>query len=302
MENVNNKIILTIFTPAYNRAYTLGRLYDSLKRQSNNNFEWILINDGSKDDTDKVVQKFLDDNTKNFKMRYKKVKNGGKHRAINMGVQMAKGRIFLILDSDDYLTDDAVEKVIERDKEVPKSYAGFAFNRMTSENKVIGRSLNKRFIDAKATERMKYKILGDKCECFYTSILKKFPFPSFEGEKFITENVVWYDIARNGYKMRWFDESIYICEYLPDGLTKSTGLAERNFKGYTYSTKFLLSLDVSLKEKILALGNYAFVGKKLKFSIKELSEKVNANYFFTSFTFMLCYLKKKVYSMVHKKK
>ena len=111
---------ITVFTPTYNRGYTIERLYRSLQRQVFDDFEWIVIDDGSNDNTEALFQTFL--RTKNqFPITYKKVSNGGKHRAINLGVQMAQGELFFIVDSDDYLTDRALEEIDKIEKSIPES-------------------------------------------------------------------------------------------------------------------------------------------------------------------------------------
>lgn len=100
---------MTVFTPAYNRAHTLPRLYESLKNQTADGFEWIVINDGSTDGTEELLEKWSGEDNR-FDFSYLTVENGGKPRAINRGVTMARGKYFFLVDSDDYLTPDAVEK------------------------------------------------------------------------------------------------------------------------------------------------------------------------------------------------
>lgn len=227
---------ITVFTPTYNRGYTIERLYRSLQRQVFDDFEWIVIDDGSNDNTEALFQTFL--RTKNqFPITYKKVSNGGKHRAINIGVQMAQGELFFIVDSDDYLTDRALEEIDKIEKSIPESekslFAGVCGQRGYSADQQIGKTFQGEILDITSLERQKYGISGDKAEVFYTQIMKDHPFPSFENEKFITECVVWDKIAIEGHKLRFFNAIIYITEYLPDGLTAhSEQLFLDNPKGY----------------------------------------------------------------------
>lgn len=100
----------TVFTPTYNRGYTLYRLYESLKSQRTIDFEWMIVDDGSTDNTCQLVEKWIREE-RNFSIRYIKKENGGKPRAINYGIQYAKGRFFFIVDSDDFLLPDAVTKM-----------------------------------------------------------------------------------------------------------------------------------------------------------------------------------------------
>ena len=101
---------ITVFTPAYNRGYIIEKLYRSLQNQTFRNFEWLIIDDGSSDNTSEKIQSFIQDNN-DFPIIFEKVENGGKHRAINLGVQKARGELFFIVDSDDYLTNTSLEIV-----------------------------------------------------------------------------------------------------------------------------------------------------------------------------------------------
>ena len=104
-----NDNLITVFTPTYNRGYTLENLFNSLLVQTNKNFEWLIVDDGSTDNTEDLVNRFKD--VSSFKIRYIKKKNGGKHTAINCGVNLAEGFLFFIVDSDDQLTKDAIENL-----------------------------------------------------------------------------------------------------------------------------------------------------------------------------------------------
>ena len=103
---------ITVFTPTYNRGYIIENLYHSLQKQTFQDFEWIVIDDGSTDDTASQFEKYkLEENF--FPIIYERVENGGKHRAINLGMKKARGDLFFIVDSDDYLTETALEKINE---------------------------------------------------------------------------------------------------------------------------------------------------------------------------------------------
>ncbi|SDA41922.1 Glycosyl transferase family 2 [Butyrivibrio sp. INlla18] len=217
--------MITVFTPTYNRAYRIEKLYESLKRQTSKDFEWIVINDGSTDNTNELFEKWLvEDN--GFNIVYREVHNGGKHRAINLGVQIASSDAFFIVDSDDYLTTDAIELVDNWFLQIAndETFAGvsglrsdLAGNPIGGKPKICGE-----YVDCTNLQRHLYHLLDDKAEVYKTHILKKYPFPEFEGEKFVPESLIWDHIARDGYKLRWFERIIYICEYLEDGLTASS--------------------------------------------------------------------------------
>lgn len=213
---------ITVFTPTYNRGYIIENLYRSLQKQTFQDFEWIVIDDGSTDDTASQFEKYkLEENF--FPIIYERVENGGKHRAINLGIKKARGDLFFIVDSDDYLTETALEKIHEVENSISEQekvhFAGVCGLKGYSVEKNVGKTFDGDFIDITTLEREKYGIFGDKAEVFYTSVLRQYPFPEFLGEKFLTECVVWDRIAADGLKLRFFNEIVYICDYLPDGLT-----------------------------------------------------------------------------------
>ena len=101
------KYLFSVFTPTFNRANTIGRAYEHLCKQTLHNFEWIIVDDGSVDNTEEIVRKWINENK--ISIVYIKQKNGGKHRAFNRAVQIAQGEIFICLDSDDYYVETALE-------------------------------------------------------------------------------------------------------------------------------------------------------------------------------------------------
>lgn len=276
-----SEIKLTIFTPTYNRAYIIDKLYQSLKRQTLFDFEWLVVDDGSKDNTEELFSLWEKEENP-FTLRYIRQKNGGKHRAVNTGVKNAKGELFFIVDSDDYLTDTAVETVLKWKESLPKdqSFAGFAGARGYSLDQMIGTGHGKgEYFDCKNCEREKYGLRSDKAEIYFTEILRQFPFPEFKGENFITESVVWNAISLAGYQMRWYDEIIYIGEYREDGLTADNmGLFLRNPRGHLLALKSdLESFDPSFRRRLAICGMYYKVGKKLGKSTKEMAGELGVS-------------------------
>lgn len=215
----------TVFTPTYNRAHTLERLYLSLQRQSVQEFEWIVIDDGSTDETESLFAEWQKSN-REFSIVYKKIENGGKHRAINRALDIAEGELFFIVDSDDYLLDNSLEIVDRVEKSVPlnlkKDFAGVCGQDIYADGSLVGSTYTgNQYLDISYLDIKRYGITGDKKEVFYTDVLRKFPFPEFEGEKFICECLVWGRIAKAGYKLRYFNEPIYIVEYQPTGISNN---------------------------------------------------------------------------------
>lgn len=228
--------MITIFTPVYNRAYIIERLYQSLLKQTSFHFEWLIVDDGSTDNIAELVA-YWQSKTDLFPIRFFQQQNGGKHRAINRGVREAAGEAFFIVDSDDYLTNNAIQLVESWWNQIDKNenLAGVSGLRGNGHvNAIVGdKPLFHGYVDATNLERAKLGLSGDKAEVYKTKLLKAYPFPEFIGENFITENVVWDKIAYDGYKLRWHDQVTYICEYREDGLTyQGRELYYKNPKGW----------------------------------------------------------------------
>lgn len=213
---------ITILTPTYNRASLLPRLFDSLLRQTNKDFEWIVVDDGSTDDTREVVANLKEKCDGAFPMGYVYKANGGKHMAINIGAERARGELLFIADSDDLLTDDALETVANswHDISDDKSFAGIAGLDIAMDTReVIGSGLPQEHIDCNAIDiRYRHHVTGDMKEVFRTEVLREFPFPEFAGERFCPEQLVWFRMARR-YRLRYINKPIYIANYQPDGIT-----------------------------------------------------------------------------------
>lgn len=227
-------IKVTVLTPTYNRASTLPRLYESLKRQSCKNFKWLIVDDGSFDDTKNIVMEFKPD----FSLQYIYKKNGGKHTALNTGMKYITTDYTFIVDSDDYLRDNAIALIdqwIDNIEGIP-DLAGVAGLRVNEEGKIIGQFPKKcEYIDCPNSNRKQYKLLGDKAEVYKTKLLIDHPFPVYDDEHFMPESIIWNQFSLEGFKMRWFKGCIVVCEYLEDGLTSSTKKKnhfKENFKGY----------------------------------------------------------------------
>ena len=237
----------TVFTPTYNRAYIINILFDSLKRQTFNDFEWIVIDDGSTDNTEELIHKIISSEHE-FPIIYKKILNRGKHNAINQGIQLATGRLFFIVDSDDSLPCDALQTLQQYERSIPcekkEKFAGIAGLRGKNNEEQLGTTFSGEYLDCTYLEAPAYNICGDKSEVYYTDLLKKYPFPVFENEKFIPESVVWNAIAADGYMLRYFNKITYYCEYLADGLTEQGDEKFKSIpKGYGLYLSQLIKYD-----------------------------------------------------------
>jgi len=210
---------ITVFTPIYNRAYSIVTVYDSLKRQTYRNFEWIVVDDGSTDDVIQLFDKWIQEEN-DFDIIYIKVKNGGKMRAVNRGVLLATAPAFFIVDSDDYITDNALELLVEWFKDIQND-TRFAGVSGLKKIKTIDAKYNFVYVDATNLERRKYNLVIDMAECYKTEVLRKYPAPEIENENYISPSIVWNHIAKDGYKLRWYNKIVYIAEYRQDGLSAS---------------------------------------------------------------------------------
>ncbi len=242
---------ITVFTPTYNRAYIIEKLYNSLKRQTFKDFEWLVVDDGSTDDTESLFNDWKSEDNF-FPIRYYKQENKGKCQAINTALDLAEGVLFFTVDSDDYLTEDALEKIDRWESEMPhnKPFCGLAANSGTDVNETPNPIFEGEYSDASTLERYN-SLTGERAMVFYTDIHKKYKYPYFEGEKFMTEAVVWNRFAKDGYIMRFFNDVIWIYEYQDAGLTKSgSSVFINNPKGY----------GLCLKEKAEITG-LSFIGR-----------------------------------------
>lgn len=248
---------ITVFTPTYNRGYILPKLYESLKKQTCNDFEWLIVDDGSTDETENVVRPWLSEES--FPIRYIKQTNGGKHRAINRGVKEAKGELFFIVDSDDNLSNEAIQRVINQYTPIKKdmSFGGVCGLRAYHNGERIGGECDFGILDCTSLDfRFKYHMKGDMAEVIRTSVFKEFPFPEVEGEKFCPEALVFNRIATK-YKLRYFYEKVYLCEYLEDGLTAS--IVKIRMKSPQTSLMYyseLFHMPIPFAQKIKAAINY----------------------------------------------
>lgn len=202
---------LTVFTPTYNRAAVLHRVYDSLVCQTYRDFDWLIVDDGSTDDTKSVVEAFAAQS--DFPIRYIYQENQGKHIATNRAVEQTQSELFVIADSDDSFTPDALQKLVaawdsiaEAEKPHFKGVICRCYDSQTGEP--IGIFPAKTFDSNDLEGNFKYKLTFEKWMLFRTDVLREFPFPGEgEGLKFFPETVTWRTMARK-YKTRYIDDAL----------------------------------------------------------------------------------------------
>jgi len=277
-----NKKRVVILTPTYNRAHTLEKLYMSLREQTCKDFKWMIVDDGSKDTTQELVQGWV--NEDKVDIMYIKKENAGKHTALNKGIALIEEELTFIVDSDDYLTQDAVEVICRyankyAELKEEKKLCGFCFLRHYSDGTVNVAYFDKdEFIGNYVDTRINNGLGGDKAEVFYTEVLKKYPFAEYPGEKFMPEDAVWIAMSQN-YDMVHANEGIYICDYLEGGLTKS-GRAMKIYSpcGMMLRSKLFLNdkrvcAKVKIKMMLLYIIYSEFAGINIKDAFKDIGEK-----------------------------
>ncbi len=248
--------MITVFTPTYNRAKTLPKLYESLLKQQNKNFEWVIVDDGSYDNTEEIVEKWINDNQ--IKIIYHKKQNGGKHRAINKGIELANGKLFFIVDSDDYLPRTSLEIIFGKSEKLNGNIVGLAGRRQYPNGEIIGDSFpQKEFVSDHIEKTYVKGINGDLAEVVKTDVLKRFCFPDFKDEKFCAEGLLWNRLSKE-FKILFFEKPIYICEYLEGGLSENSIRNRRKSPTYAMQLYSELSQDnrLALKMKIRTYINF----------------------------------------------
>jgi len=243
MANAEYQFAFTIFTPTYNRADLLPRVYASLARQTYKDFEWLIVDDGSTDGTAEIVESFT--RVAPFPIRYVWKPNGGVHTAVNKGVDLAQGKFFAILDSDDWYVDDALEKMLEfwdALEDVAKDTCSGVCGLCAYENgDIVGSRFPHDVWDSDDFEAKNvYGIEGDKKGFKRTDVMRQFPFPEDVG-RFVPESTVWNRVG-NSYSTRFVNRVFALVEYQAGGLSdKSRINAIRNSKARLLALSELLN-------------------------------------------------------------
>ena len=281
---MNCQFQITVFTPTYNRAYIIEQLYRSLQRQTYSDFEWVVVDDGSSDNTQELFTVWQQVQNP-FPILYIRQPNGGKCSAINRGLDLARGRLFFTVDSDDYLTDDALEKIINWEAELPctEKYCGLAGNLGTSERFTPNRIFDGGYWDGTALDR--YGIVdGERAMVFYTDVHRQYRYPIFPGEKFMTEAVTWNRMANDGYRMRFYNDIIWVYEYKEDGLTKAgSSLFLNNPKGYGLMLREKAAFLHWQFGKVIRMWYTFTCDLSLQYSSHNISQYIHAPYPLISF-------------------
>ncbi|MFV0144749.1 glycosyltransferase family 2 protein [Empedobacter falsenii] len=230
--------MITIFTPTYNRAYILPQLFESLLYQTNKNFEWLIVDDGSTDDTKELIEQFI--LKADFKISYLYQNNQGKHIAINTALDHIATKYFVTVDSDDIVLLNGIDLITRNlchiDENEQIICLAFPHKQKSRDNYQVNKEIPYTTIVSTPYEMLsKYGIFGEFSLVFLHQVHQKYKYPQFENEKFIKESVVYNRIFQI-FKLIYFNFSIVESEYLNDGLTSNfRNLLYNNPKGAALS-------------------------------------------------------------------
>ena len=276
MTRQNNEIRLTVFTPAYNRAHTLSRTYESLCRQSCKDFIWMVVDDGSTDNTAELIREWQQRDN-GFEIRYLYKENGGMHTAHNTAYANIDTELNVCIDSDDAMGDDAVRKILEKWAEVrDKGYAGLIGLDADFDGKVIGKGFPEEMTETTVIGYYAAGGRGDKKLVYRTDIINQYPpYPVFPGEKYVALSYK-YRLIDQDYKMAVLDEILCNVEYQADGSSKNMlRQYARNPKGFAFWRKVCMQYPTSKRRLFLDCVHYvssSILGKNPHF-IRESPQK-----------------------------
>jgi glycosyltransferase involved in cell wall biosynthesis len=224
--------LVTVFTPTYNRAHTLHRVFDSLQAQTLRDFEWLVVDDGSTDNTPELIAAWA--KAADFPIRYLRQDHCGKHFAHNLAVREARGQFFMPLDSDDACVPRALERMAYRWNTIPAperaSFCGVGGLSVDQHGKLVGECFPCDPLDANMRERQYvHRVGGEKCTMRLTEVVRRFPFPEIRETNFIPEGTIWLEMGKT-HKIRWVNEVFRVYYVNDDGsgptLTGRSNLAE----------------------------------------------------------------------------
>jgi len=261
---------LTVFTPTYNRKELLKRTYESMLRQTCKDFEWLIVDDGSVDNTKEEVEGWIAENKIDIRYYYRE--NGGKMRAHNMGVELAACPLFVCVDSDDYLTDDAVEVLIDSYKRAKKEYpdkniGGVVCHKGKSETELLSACDFPKVSISTLYGLYLNGFSGETTLMYETDILKKYPFPEIDGEKYVPEDYI-YDKIDSVCVLAVVPRIVTVCELVEEGYTDSVARlkADNKMAWYLYyEQRARITPFGTLKIKYL--GRYIIFAHRTKQSV-----------------------------------
>ena len=253
-----NKPFLTVFTPAYNRAYTLPRTYESMKQQKKTDFIWLIVDDGSSDNTAELVKQWQAEEN-GFEIRYIYKENGGMHTAHNVAYERIDTELNTCVDSDDALAPDAVQIIYDAwEKVKDQGYAGLLALDAEFDGNIIGKGFPQGLTETTLGDYYRNGGRGDKKLILRTDVVRQYPpYPTFPGERFVPLGSL-YTMIDKDYQLSVLDAVVCLVEYMPDGSTHNMIRQYfRNPNGFRYSRLVTLSGPNTLKGKLKTYIHFA---------------------------------------------
>ncbi len=248
---------LTVFTPAYNRAHTISRTYESLCSQSCKDFMWLIVDDGSTDGTAKLIEQWMNRDN-GFEIRYIYKKNGGMHTAHNEAYEKIDTELNTCIDSDDGLAEDAVEKILKKWEAVrDQGYAGIIGLDVSPDGKLIGSGFPDGLTETTLSGYYAKGGSGDKKLVYRTDVIKEYPpYPVFEGEKYVAL-AYKYRLIDQKYKLAVLNDVLCIVDYQPDGHTTTMWKEyARSPRGFAFWRKTCMQYPESKKRLFIDCMHY----------------------------------------------
>lgn len=243
--------LFTVFTPTYNRAESIHRVYESLRAQTVRDFEWIVVDDGSEDNTAQLVCKWSQQS--NFPIMYIYQNHSGKHIAWNKAVRQARGKFFVIADSDDSFKPNSLERMQQMWESIPlgerESYRGITCRCIDNDGQIVGTVsvpvpwLDASELDAKYKYHLQYEMWGMN----RTDVMRKYPNPEIKGLRFFPESIIWDEMGKK-YLTRYFNEPLRIVYHDQKNATTVKAVNNRYRENYYLWHHILNDLGVYLKD------------------------------------------------------
>lgn len=253
---VDSPKTLTVFTPAFNRAHTLPRTYQSLCRQTCKDFEWLIVDDGSSDNTSEIVKPWLEN--PDFPIRYIYQENQGMHGAHNTAYANITTELNVCIDSDDWMPDDAVEKIVGFwRKNGSKDVSGIIGLDVREDGSLIGSRFPSYMKHTTLTGYYASGGRGDKKLVYRTEVVRKYPrYPLFKGENYVGLAYL-YMLIDQDYELLAMNEPLVVVEYQAEG--SSNGMYRqywRNPKGFAFYRKTEMCLAPTFKRRFMSCIHY----------------------------------------------
>ena len=239
-------MLISVFTPTYNRANLIHRVFDSLNAQSFTDFEWIIVDDGSTDQTADVLEHFR--SIARYPVKIHRQENCGKARSINVGLDLAEGELFICFDSDDWCTPNALSRIAEvwaaLSAEERNAYCGISCLKILRDGSLVGEDYARMQPKGESyIDRFNRRIKGDKWEIIRTDLHKSAFYDLFDNERYMAPEYAWLKIGK-GHNTVFLNEALSVVEYQAEGISLNN-LSHRVSSPVSSSRFYLLAWGVS---------------------------------------------------------